>query len=348
MASDVCWNNLPSVVLLEIFKRITHQERIHASATCKEWRKALFFPNFWREISINIYSKTDKYAIERCQFFTRSFMSSLRSIKIIFTYEKHYLMQLCEIITKLAGNGQMLRLHLYGFGKKPRWNQNVSCCIISLRMFLEKVKSIESLYIRHCWLPLLENDTLKLMLEKHKDSITSLGLGAVYDKSLKRHIVKFPVDIAVFQHLTILNLDHSWITDEVLCGIVNKRLLQRLTMQVDGKFKGHQAKMETWKYFHQALSDVMQIFSESMPVTHIKILYCDEVDLTVMDTFYTFKNLKSVWCISEQQKSDIVPAENPFVICAWVCPKLEELVLVGKDCHNLQTEWFTFVNINIL
>lgn len=91
------------------------------------------------------------------------------------------------------------------------------------------------------------------MLEKHKDSITSLGLGAVYDKSLESHIVKFPVDIAVFQHLTILNLDHSWITDEVLYGIINKRLLQRLTMQVDGKFKGHQAKMETWKYFHQAL-----------------------------------------------------------------------------------------------
>ena len=117
MASIVCWNNLPSVVLLEIFKMISHEERINASTTCKEWRKALFFPNFWRDLSINIYSKNDKYAVERCQFFTRSFISYLRTVRIIFSYKKNYLSQVAEVLSKLSGNRQMKKLFLYGFGK---------------------------------------------------------------------------------------------------------------------------------------------------------------------------------------------------------------------------------------
>lgn len=117
MASVVCWNNLPSVVLLEIFKMISHEERISASTTCKEWRKALFFPNFWRDLSIKIYSKNDKYAVERCQFFTRSFISSLRNVRIIFSYKKTYLFQLGEVLSKLSENRQMRKLFLYGFGK---------------------------------------------------------------------------------------------------------------------------------------------------------------------------------------------------------------------------------------
>lgn len=117
MASVVCWNNLPSVVLLEIFKMISHEERINASTTCKEWRKALFFPNFWRDLSINVYSKNDKYAVERCQFFTKSFISSLRNVRIIFSYKKNYLSQVAEVLSKLSGNRQMKKLFLFGFGK---------------------------------------------------------------------------------------------------------------------------------------------------------------------------------------------------------------------------------------
>lgn len=124
MASDVCWNNLPSVVLLEIFKRISHEERLNASSTCKEWRKALFFPNFWRELSINIYSKNDKYAVERCQFFTRSFISSLRNIKIIFSYKNVYFSQVVNILSKLSGNRQVQKLYLFCF-EEPTWHPNL-------------------------------------------------------------------------------------------------------------------------------------------------------------------------------------------------------------------------------
>lgn len=48
-----------------------------------------------------------------------------------------------------------------------------------------------------------------------------------------------------------------------------------------------------------------------------------------MSIFSSFKNLKSVWCLAEDVLETLLPEQNPLVICAWTCHKLEELVIIG-------------------
>ncbi|KAK6624779.1 hypothetical protein RUM44_011639 [Polyplax serrata] len=343
MASVVCWNNLPSVVLLEIFKMISHEERINASTTCREWRKALFFPNFWRDLTIKVYSKNDRYAVERCQFFAKSFLLSLRNVRIIFSYKKSYLMQVTEVLCKLSENRQVKKLFLFGFGKSSTTDPNLSCCAENLINFLENVKSLNSLHISHCWLLLVNNNGLGEALEKHRDSLVNLGIGPVYSNCQEGQIVDLTLDFAGFQNLMTLSLDHLWVTDEVLKQVSDLKLLKRLILLLDKEFKGHKAKNETWEYFHTKLpdcelrinlikginKDVMRIFSKSMPVTHIKLLYCGKVSLSLMSFFTWFEDLKSVWCLSEDDLEALLPEQNPLVMCAWTCHKLEELVIIG-------------------
>lgn len=98
---------------------------------------------------------------------------------------------------------------------------------------------------------MLEKNSLKSALEKQKDSLTILGLGAVYCDNLKPP--ELPINLSVYQHLSILCLDHSWITDEIVNKICDQNILKKLVIQLNKEYKGHEVKNETWYHFRQSL-----------------------------------------------------------------------------------------------
>lgn len=126
-----------------------------------------------------------------------------------------------------------------------------SCYAVNLINFLENVKNLDSLYISQFWLLLAKNNSFKEALEKHKNSLVNLGIGAVLNNN--NQMIDFPVNFAVFQHLTMLGLDHMWITDEALKEICDLKLLQRFIIILDKEFRGGGAKSETWEFFHKSL-----------------------------------------------------------------------------------------------
>lgn len=75
---------------------------------------------------------------------------------------------------------------------------------------------------------------------------------------------------------------------------------------------------------------LLEVCATAMPITHIKILYCDKFDFESMSKFPEFRDLKSLWYIGNKRScrpnvSDV----NPLVETAWICTKLEEIVFSG-------------------
>lgn len=119
MAEKSNWNNLPSVVLLEIFKRLSSSDRISASSTCKQWRRTLFCSNFSPDLSL--YYSENENQLKRAQFFVTSFLTSCRSVAFIFSDYPKYLKQLSEAFDILGENHLVQEIHILGH------KQNLRC-----------------------------------------------------------------------------------------------------------------------------------------------------------------------------------------------------------------------------
>ena len=47
MAADACWELIPTVILLQIFRYLCPKDRIQASECCRHWRPCLYHVNLW-------------------------------------------------------------------------------------------------------------------------------------------------------------------------------------------------------------------------------------------------------------------------------------------------------------
>lgn len=54
MAVNYSWNNLPSVVIYDVFQFLDKQDLLNASTTCRNWRACLFHPKIWPIKSMTI------------------------------------------------------------------------------------------------------------------------------------------------------------------------------------------------------------------------------------------------------------------------------------------------------
>lgn len=54
MAVNYSWNNLPVVVVFDVFQFLDKQDLLNASTTCKAWRSCLFHPKIWPIKSMTI------------------------------------------------------------------------------------------------------------------------------------------------------------------------------------------------------------------------------------------------------------------------------------------------------
>lgn len=70
-----------------------------------------------------------------------------------------------------------------------------------------------------------------------------------------------------------------------------------------------------------------------MPITHIKILYCDNIDFESLPKFDEFRDLKSLWYIGNNKicyTNTFANVMNPLVAMGYYCHKVEEMVISGK------------------
>lgn len=77
------WNNLPNVVLDQIFSYLSWSDKIKASSTCKRWRSGLYHPSLWKKLLFSLKDLNQAKA-EKAQYFIQAFGRLVRSVNITF------------------------------------------------------------------------------------------------------------------------------------------------------------------------------------------------------------------------------------------------------------------------
>lgn len=134
--------------------------------------------------------------------------------------------------------------------------------------------------------------------------------------------------------------------------------LKRLIIHVHGFWEAHPGTTnQAWEQFvmlhphcqlrltlihaYEAVQNLHeQILHPCMPLTHLKVFFCEDLNLTVFNLISSWyaRNFRSImWVDSQSQETtwsiirrmgDNHP--DPLVMAAWLCPKLEEIVLLGN------------------
>lgn len=106
------WNNLPSVILLEVFSYLDHDDRVRASTTCRHWRGTLFHRNFWQAVHFKLRANDDD-SLRRTKFLTSCFASKLRNATLTFdSMDPSCVQEASRVLQELCKNDGIRRLQL--------------------------------------------------------------------------------------------------------------------------------------------------------------------------------------------------------------------------------------------
>lgn len=373
--NNSCWNNLPSVILQEIFSYLTHENRIRASQVCKNWRYALFHPSFWKKITFVL---KDEDSISWARFLADRFGLSLHEATIK-CYVIGEVTELSTLLKKLSSNRQLRKLflkygsnvfksyHLYIKHEDDGLINGVSL-MKSIVKIIETSNRLEALSLG-CIEELAANANMILepLLLHHAKHLTHLSLASVKDDP--EHYEFIQLEEYVFKsfiRLTVLTLDYDVVNDALLRAL-DSGTMERLVIHVHDWRQDYLGTTNAaWETFVQnnprcelRLSLIhsymgvkvldMHILRPAMPLTHLKILFCETFNIEVLHRLSSWypPTLKSlIWIDSMDTKLNTTPATydpeepdipDPLVLVAWRCTELVEVMFIGHryDQENL-------------
>ncbi|KAG8225546.1 hypothetical protein J437_LFUL002062 [Ladona fulva] len=193
-------------------------------------------------------------------------------------------------------------------------------------------------------------------------SLRQLHLASVKDDP--NNYLILDLDHTLFQPfhvLQVLSIDYDHVNDNLL-DIFTKPSnggLKRFVIHVHGITKNHpNTSNQAWSLFSQhnphcelritlihSYDAVEVLHSDilrpSMPLTHLKALFCEQVNLQTLNllSVWYYNTLRSVWWVDSFPGALPVEAvdeeqPDPLVMAAWRCTQLEELVLIGYACYD--------------
>lgn len=117
--SSGLWNNLPSIIIVEIFSFLSLNDRLRASSVCKTWRNNLFHPKLWRKVVFQLNS-CDNMTVNQnndgARFLANHLCSFVREVVVEFNSLNPKDVQLCkDILQGLTVNNNLRALSI-----KPR------------------------------------------------------------------------------------------------------------------------------------------------------------------------------------------------------------------------------------
>lgn len=106
------WNDIPNVVLDQIFAYLSWPDKVNASSTCKRWRCGLYHPCFWKSISFSLITM-NKDKEEKAKYFMHAFGKIVKYVDIIFdSLDPMSSVITDELLNILGDNTQLSRLML--------------------------------------------------------------------------------------------------------------------------------------------------------------------------------------------------------------------------------------------
>ncbi|XP_014211388.1 F-box only protein 33 [Copidosoma floridanum] len=359
--NTACWDSLPSVILFEIFSYLPHKSRVQASQVCRQWRYALFHAMFWKKITFTL-ADSDSILWSRC--LSDWFQFSVQEVTIRCETVNNFMREAFIILKKLSSNRQLRKLYL-----EPNscMFENLNCEVNSKKLMkplLNLIKTSESLEVISlgCIEELTEDLTLILnsLHQNHAKHLTHLSLASVKEDPDCYDFLELKCSLFNdFIRLSVLTIDYDHLSDELLLAL-NSGIMERLVIHVhgwNGDYTG--ASNDAWITFTQknpccqlrlnlihsynAVTVLdREILQPSMPLTHLKVLFCESVNnaaLHQISDFYSETLQSIIWIdslnfhkntMNSLYDVDTLLNPDPLILAAWKCKNLNEIVFIGQ------------------
>lgn len=239
--------------------------------------------------------------------------------------------------------------------------------IITLYCFLSFLESLRLVVKRNrrllhlslgCTEILLNNshEVLSLLVKYHAPYLQSLHLASVKEDSSSYDLPLIGLDsISAFSNLRSLSLDYDFLTMTLMSSLANRQHnappLSCLFIHVH-RVGQQQPSDLMWKkvvetnpnmeltlnlvHSPEGLQTLLDILRPSMPLTHFRQYFCGDISvasLNIISRHYR-STLRSLTIVEAIDLQPIIynnyDAEDPFVMLAWRCTRLESLKLIGK------------------
>ncbi|XP_076248567.1 F-box only protein 33 [Calliopsis andreniformis] len=368
--NNPCWDSLPSIILQEIFSYLPHYRRLTASEVCKNWRDALFHPRFWKKIEFVL---KDEDSISWARFLKENFGLSVQDVTIRWDTTNHSAHEALAILNKLGCNRQLRKLFLESSSNTFRqedqdineYDRYVSALIVALVKIIERSDRLEALSLGCIeGLTVHSGVILTALCAKHAKHLTTLSLASVKDDPDAYDVLKCEdLDYICrcifnsFSRLSLLTIDYNFVNDTLLEAL-NSGTMERLVIHVHGWNDNYLGTTDSaWRNFvqknpkcelrlnliHSYVGIEMlntNILCPSMPLTHLKVLFCENVNiraLHLLSTWYAHTLKSLIWIDSMGARisksatydPDDPNSPDPLVLVAWKCTKLVEMVFIG-------------------
>ncbi|KAH8304040.1 hypothetical protein KR018_008154 [Drosophila ironensis] len=368
------WHTIPAVALTQIFDYLAPEDRRSAASVCCSWRLSFFQKRYFRNFRFQLdMARDDQLAFfHRCMA-----NLARELIVVFDFHNAFHIQKMRRLLYKVArcDNIRGLRFQTHNVGLVGVGNMHSEhlvaieqCFVEPLKLFLNRKRqpcqlldlgAIEALtYYGH--------DLLKAMGKPQE--LLQLTLASIkYDPS---HYPILSLDTTLVEKcaaLQVLSLDYDTLSDELL-HTIQVLPLRKLLIAVHGldseeeehpgvsetawaHFAAHFASIElvlTLVYAYEAIELLQhRVLRRNMPVTHVRLLFCELMNAEALDwmSVHNSETLRSIHYVDSAYKhsSRVDYArhgflrQDPFVMMAWRCKQLEEIVVHGylMDPHNL-------------
>ncbi|XP_025831431.1 F-box only protein 33 isoform X2 [Agrilus planipennis] len=366
------WAQLPSVILYDVFSFLSQKDRINASSVCRNWRHVIFHPNFWNEFTFTIqagqHEKT-KYLSRTLSSLVKNAVIKFDSLTPVCMTEFTALLQNLSTNTKLKSlmlepsHCRLVEPVEYCFDTLNYFSNLSEIIKIFCNFPLEKF-SIGGCEELCQFVP----QYLERLSNTRPEQVSILGLASVKDDPSNYLICEVDaVLFSAFRNLKILSIDYDALCDDVLDTLNGAENLKRLIVHVHGVWFGHPGTSnEAWAKFKQvhptcefrltlihAYEEVFHmengILQIQMPLTHLKVFFCEHINVDVLNLLSSWypqtlrsimwvdsrsPDLEGTWDLVNRFRDAEINEPDPLVMAAWLCTKLEEVVLLGYKYYE--------------
>ncbi|EDW37803.1 GL15079 [Drosophila persimilis] len=366
------WQTIPTVALTQIFDYLEPEDRRSAASVCYAWRQCLFQKRYFRNFRFQIDVARD----DQLTFFHRSMAHLVRKLVIVFDFHNAFQIQkMRRLLYKVARceNIQALRFQTHNVGLVAVGNMNSDHFVAIEQCFVEPLKLFLNRKSKPCHL--LDLGAIEALTYYGQDLLRSCGKPQELEQltlaSLKYDPSHYPIlslDITLLQkcaNLQVLSLDYDTLTDDLL-HTIQVLPLRKFIIVVHGLDSEEQASVSeyAWANFARHFTNIdlvltlvyayeaiellqTRVLRRHMPVTHVRLLFCEFMNSEALDwmSLNNKDTLRSIYYMDSAYKHNNrldyarhnFLRQDPFVMMAWRCMHLEEIVVHGylMDPHNL-------------
>ncbi|XP_067647451.1 F-box only protein 33 isoform X2 [Eurosta solidaginis] len=365
------WEQLPTLILGNIYEYLEPRDRLNASQTCRHWRGVLFQKRFFNNFKFKLHINNDR----QCTFFRQTFCNLASEVTLIFDFlNVFHIEKIRRILYRIARCDNLQGLHFCtnSVGLVPPGDiseENLidieQCFVEPLKMFLNRKKfpclildlgAIEALTYYGL-------DVLKALSKPER--LQQLTLASIkFDPS---HYPIFTIETSLLQKyrsLQVLSIDYDTLNEDLLHSM-EILPLKKLLICIHGLDRQHPGISDTsWARFAATFPNIdlivslvyafeavevlqVRILRHNMPITHLRVLFCDFMNVEALEwmsinnstTLRSIQWIDSAYKHSDNNLMDLIlrSGQDPFVMMAWRCKSLEEIVIHGYvlDPHNI-------------